>query len=138
MLSRPKGLASLVLVALVAVLVAACGGGGSSSSSSTASSGGSSTTSNSQGVAEAKQLVAKAQQPPKFQGPTTKVDISKAKGKSVFYVSLTEEIPALHEWGVVLGQQLTQAGVKFQGCDGKGNPDGITRCLQQALSSHPD
>jgi ribose transport system substrate-binding protein len=139
MLSRPKGLASLVLVALVAVLVAACGSGGSSSSSSAASSsGGSSTTSGSSGVAEAKQLVAKAQQPPKFQGPTSKVDISKAKGKSVFYVSLTEEIPALHEWGQVLGKQLTQAGVKFQGCDGKGNPDGITRCLQQALSAHPD
>jgi ribose transport system substrate-binding protein len=140
MLSRRKGFASLVLVAAVALLVAACGSSNSSSSSSSATSagGGTSSTSASSGVSEAKQLVTKAQQPPQFTGPTAKVPIDKAKGKSVYYVSLTEEIPALHEWGVVLGKQLTQAGVKFQGCDGKGNPDGITRCLTQALAAHPD
>jgi len=53
-------------------------------------------------------------------------------------VSLTEEIPALHEWGVVLAQQLSAAGVKTQKCDSKGSPNGITSCMQQALSSHPD
>jgi ABC-type sugar transport system substrate-binding protein len=139
MLSRPKGLASLVLVAAVAVLVAACGSSNSSSTSaSTSASGGSSTSSSSSGVTQAKQLVQTAMQEPKFTGPTAKVPISKAKGKSVYYVSLTEEIPALHEWGVVLAQQLNAAGVKITKCDAKGAPDGITRCLTSALAAHPD
>ncbi len=144
-MSRPRGLASLVLLAVVAVLLAACGSSSSSSSSSssgassgTSSSSGSSSSSASSGVAQAQQAVAKAEQEPTWTGPTSKVDIAKAKGKTVYYVSLTEEIPALHEWGVVLAQQLKEAGVSTQKCDAKGSPDGITSCLQQALSSHPD
>jgi ABC-type sugar transport system substrate-binding protein len=134
-MSRPKGFASLVLVVLCVVALAACG-----SSSSSSSSGGSSgaAAASSSGVAEAKQLVTKEEQAPAFTGPTSKVDLSKVKGKTVYYVSLTEEIPALHEWGVVLAQQLKAAGVTTQKCDAKGSPDGITTCLQQALAAKPD
>jgi ribose transport system substrate-binding protein len=159
-MSRPKGVASLVLAVMCAAALAACGS--SSSSSSSAAAGGGSTTSaatsaagtgtsastgtgtgttasgGSGGAAQAKQLVSQEEQPPKFTGPTSKVDIAKAKGKTVYYVSLTEEIPALHEWGVVLGQQLQAAGVHIQKCDAKGSPDGITSCLTQALAAKPD
>ena len=144
-MSRTKGLASLVLVVLVALALAACGSSSSSSSSSSggSSAGGSSsgtgtTSSGPAGVAEAKKLVAAEEKTPAFTGPTSKVDIAKAKGKTVYYVSLTEEIPALHEWGVVLAQQLQAAGVTTQKCDAKGSPDGITTCLQQALAAKPD
>jgi ribose transport system substrate-binding protein len=154
-MSRPRGVASLVLVVLCAVAIAACGSSSNSSSSSAGGSGastsaaatgtssaaangtGTSASSGSGGVAQAKQLVAKEEQPPPFDGPNSKVDIAKAKGKSVYYVSLTEEIPALHEWGVVLGQQLKEAGVPIQKCDAKGSPDGITTCLTQALAAKP-
>ena len=156
-MSRPKGVASLVLVVLCAVAIAACGSSNSSSSSASGgSSGGASTgaaatgtssatssgtgtsaSSGSGGAAQAKQLVTQEEQPPKFTGPTSKVDLAKAKGKTVYYVSLTEEIPALHEWGVVLAQQLKAAGVTTQKCDAKGSPDGITTCLQQALAAKP-
>ena len=141
-MSRPKGFASLVPVVLCAVTLAACGSsavrprhrqervGGATSSGPRGSSG-------SSGVAEAKKLVASEEQPPAFTGPTSKVDIAKAKGKTVYYVSLTEEIPALHEWGVVLAQQLQAAGVTTQKCDAKGSPDGITTCLTQALAAKP-
>ncbi|MGH2927421.1 MAG: sugar ABC transporter substrate-binding protein, partial [Solirubrobacteraceae bacterium] len=95
------------------------------------------TSSGASGVAEAKQLVTKEEQPPKFTGPTSKVNLAKAKGKSVYYVSLTEEIPALHEWGVVLAQQLQAAGVHVTKCDAKGTPEGITTCLTQALAAKP-
>jgi ABC-type sugar transport system substrate-binding protein len=140
-MSRPKGFASLVLVMLCAVALAACGS--SSSSSSSGGGGGSSasgtgtTASGPAGVAAAKKLVTQEEQPPAFKGPTSKVNTAKAKGKSVYYVSLTEEIPALHEWGVVLAQQLQAAGVPTQKCDAKGSPDGITTCLQQALAAKP-
>ncbi|HEY5430388.1 MAG TPA: sugar ABC transporter substrate-binding protein [Solirubrobacteraceae bacterium] len=142
-MSRPKGVASLVLVVLCTVALAACGSSSSSSSSSggtssaAASSSGTTSASGSSGVAEAKQLVSAEEQPPAFKGPTSKVDIAKAKGKTVYYVSLTEEIPALHEWGDVLAQQLKEAGVTTQKCDAKGSPDGITTCLQQALAAKP-
>src|ERR1017187_6908615 len=135
-MSRPKGFASLVLVVLCAAALAACGSS-SSSSSAASSGGGGSGSSNSSGVTEAKKLVAQEEQPPAFKGPTSKVDIAKAKGKTVYYVSLTEEIPALHEWGVVLAQQLQAAGVTTQKCDAKGSPEGITTCLQQALAAKP-
>jgi ABC-type sugar transport system substrate-binding protein len=145
-MSRPKGLASLFLVVLCAVALAACGSSSSSSSSSSGGSSGggsssgtaSSSSATSSGVAEAKKLVAEEEKTPPFAGPTSKVDIAKAKGKTVYYVSLTEEIPALHEWGVVLAQQLKAAGVTTQKCDAKGSPDGITTCLQQALAAKPD
>ncbi|MGH2856467.1 MAG: sugar ABC transporter substrate-binding protein [Solirubrobacteraceae bacterium] len=149
-----KGFASLVLVVLCAVALAACGSSSSSSSSPSTGSSSSGTssaagasaatsssagtgTSSASGVTQAKQLVAKEEQPPAWAGPTSKVDIAKAKGKAVYYVSLTEEIPALHEWGVVLGQQLQAAGVPITKCDAKGTPEGITTCLTQALAAKP-
>lgn len=138
-MSRPKSVASLVLAVLCAAALAACGSSSSPSSAggSSSSSAGASASGGSAGVAQAKQLVSQEEQPPKFTGPTSKVDIAKAKGKTVYYVSLTEEIPALHEWGVVLAQQLQEAGVHIQKCDAKGSPDGITSCLTQALAAKP-
>jgi ribose transport system substrate-binding protein len=94
-------------------------------------------TSTPKGVAAAKAYVAKLMKPPKWAGPKAKVKASAAKGKSVFFVNLTEEIPALHEWSVVLARQLQAAGVKTQSCDPKGTPSGITTCLEQALAAHP-
>jgi len=141
-MSRPKGFALLVLGVLCAVALAACGGSSASSSAGSSGSGsaasGDSGSSASAGVAQAKQLVAQEEQPPKYTGPTSKVDIAKAKGKTVYYISLTEEIPALHEWGVVLAQQLQEAGVTTHKCDAQGSPNGITTCLQQALAAKPN
>src|SRR5690242_18120183 len=84
-------------------VLAACG-----SSSSSSTSGGCTGTSGAEnkGVAEAKQLVAQALKEPTWQGPTDKVNTAKAKGKTVYFINLTEQIPALHEWSVVMGQQL--------------------------------
>jgi ABC-type sugar transport system substrate-binding protein len=115
-------------------VLAACG---SSSSSSTSGGTGTSGAEN-KGVAEAKQLVAQALKEPTWQGPTDKVNTAKAKGKTVYFINLTEQIPALHEWSVVMGQQLQQAGVKVQKCDGKGAPNTITACLQKSLAAKPD
>lgn len=89
------------------------------------------------GVAAAKAFVAQSMKTPAWAGPTTKVNIAAAKGKSVYFVNLTEEIPALHEWSVVLAQQLKAAGVSATDCDAKGSPNGITTCLNQALAAKP-
>ena len=89
-------------------------------------------------IAAAKAFVAKSMKSPKWAGPTAKVDTAKAKGKSVYFVNLTEAIPALHEWSVVLAQQLKAAGVNTTSCDPKGTANGITSCLTQALAAKPD
>lgn len=89
------------------------------------------------GVAAAKAFVAQSMKPPAWTGPTTKVNTAAAKGKSVYLINLTEEIPALHEWSVVAAQQLKSAGVNVTDCDAKGSPNGITTCLNQALAAHP-
>lgn len=89
------------------------------------------------GVAQARAFVAASMKTPAWKGPTSNVDIAKAKGKSVYLVNLTEEIPALHEWSVVAAQQLKAAGVTTTDCDGKGSPNGITTCLNQAIAAHP-
>jgi ribose transport system substrate-binding protein len=89
------------------------------------------------GVALAKALELKDEAPVKWNGPTKKVPIAKAKGKSVYFINLTEEIPALNEWGQVFKQQMALAGVSTTICDGMGAPATITTCLDQALAAKP-
>lgn len=88
-------------------------------------------------VGAAKAFVTQSMKVPAWSGPAAKVDLAKAKGKSVYLINLTEEIPALHEWTVVATQQLKAAGIKVTDCDAKGSPNGITTCLNQAIAAHP-
>ena len=118
---RVVSLTSAVLMATAVVVVAA-----------TASSA-----AQKNGVTAAKAFVAKSMKTPPWTGPKTKVDAAKAKGKSVYLINLTEEIPALHEWSVVAAQQLKAAGVSVTDCDAKGSPNGITSCLNRALAARP-
>ena len=131
--------ALLGVLAASGVLVA-CGSSGSSNTSSS-SGGGASTAraaADNSGVTEATSLVQDALREPTWQGPTDKVNTAAAKGKTVYFVNLTEQMPALHEWSQVFGQQLQAAGVKVQKCDGKGAPNTITACLQKSLAAKPD
>jgi ribose transport system substrate-binding protein len=90
------------------------------------------------GVQLAMKIVQQYEAPPKWDGPTAKVDTKLARGKSVDLINLTEEIPALHEWAAVAQQELQQAGVHVNICDAQGSPTGIVDCLQQAISLHPN
>ncbi|HVA91539.1 MAG TPA: substrate-binding domain-containing protein, partial [Chloroflexota bacterium] len=86
----------------------------------------------------AMQQVANALKPPAWNGPTGAFQAMRAKGKHVFFINLTEEIPALHEWGAVMAQQLKLVGVSTKVCDAKGAPEGIITCMQQGIAQHPD
>lgn len=131
--SRSMAFSSL---AVLGTVLAACGSG--SSSAATTTTGASTASTASPGLAQAKQIVAKAMAAPSWGGPTAKVNTSNLKGKSVWLVNLTEEIPALHEWAAVAQQQLQRAGVNVQICDAKGSPQGITSCMQQAIAAKPN
>lgn len=119
---RGVSLASAVLVLSATVLVAATTSNAGQQKSPTAA---------------AKAYVAKSMKAPAWTGPKTKIDLAKAKGKSVYLINLTEAIPALHEWTVVATQQLKAAGADVTTCDAKGSPNGITNCLNQALAARP-
>jgi ribose transport system substrate-binding protein len=129
---------ALIGVLAASGVLAACGSSGSNNTSSAGGGGSTAGAAAGAGVSEAKQLVAQALKEPSWQGPTDKVDTAKAKGKTVYFINLTEQIPALHEWSVVMAQQLQQAGVNVQKCDGKGAPNTITSCLQKSLAAKPD
>ena len=55
----------------------------------------------------AQQIVANALKPPAWRGPTVRIKAASAKGKRVFFINLTEEIPALHEWDAVMTRMPT-------------------------------
>lgn len=139
-LRKSKSKATAVsAVAIMGGILAACGSGSSSASTTTtAAATTTSAAASSAGLAEAKQIVAKAMAPPAWNGPTAKVDTSNLKGKSVWIINLTQEIPALAEWADLAQTELKRAGVNAQICDAKGAPAGITSCLQQAIAAKPN
>ena len=129
---------SLLTAVSLGSILAACGSSSSSSTSSSSTAATTATTSsNTAGLAQAKAFVAQIMAPPVWSGPTAKVNTSNLKGKSVWLVNLTEEIPALHDWAAVAQQELQRAGVSVQICDAKGTPEGITSCMQQAIAAKP-
>lgn len=112
----------------VCLLAAACGGGSTSSNTS-----GGTTAAN---VAEAKSLVTKAEQPiSSWQPAGGKFDASKAKGKTIWYISLSLTIP--FEQFVLQGiqQGAALAGAKGIGFDGKFSPAEATRGVEQAIQA---
>jgi ribose transport system substrate-binding protein len=118
--------------AIMMTVLAGCG------SQSAASNNSSKTATITPGVKAAMAFVKQVEAPPTWQGPTTPVNTKLAKGMTVDLVNLTMEIPALNEWATVAQQQLEKAGVKVTICDAKGNPTGITQCMQQGIAQHPD
>lgn len=132
--------ASLITLTVAASLLTACGSSGGSTTS-TASTGSGATSGSAaaggSGVAEAKQIVQAAQNAPDWQGPTQPVDAAAAKGKSVYIINLTQQIPALAEWANTAQSELQNAGLKAEVCDGQGSPNGIITCFQQGIARRP-
>ena len=143
---RVGGFAALAAAACVLAACSSSGGSGSPASSAPPPVGssaaapapnGSASGSTGSGVEAAKQIVAEAEKPAVWRGPTESVDLSKVKGKSVYEISLTQQIPALAQWMTVTQQQLEAAGMKATICDAKGTPAGIIQCFQQGIAQRP-
>jgi ribose transport system substrate-binding protein len=58
----------------------------------------------------------------------------KARGKTVWYVSLDQSIPALQVVVANLRKALGLAGVKLVVCDGQSNPSSFVRCMDSAIA----
>jgi len=119
-------------------LLAACSSGSSSSTSASSSAGASSspsaTSSASAGVAAAQTMVAQLEGTTSaYPVPTADVSgVSKFAGKTVFYIPLDAHIPGFVVTAATMKTALAKAGLKFQECDGQGNPSAIASCVSQA------
>jgi ribose transport system substrate-binding protein len=101
----------------------------------TASSSATSGLSPSAGIAEAKKLVKQYEQAPKWKPPGTPFDASKAKGKSIWYVSLSLSIPFEKYMLQGIQQGAASVGAKGVGFDGKFSAAEGARGIEQAIQS---
>jgi ribose transport system substrate-binding protein len=121
-----------------AALLAACSSSSSSSTSASSSTGASSspsaTSSASAGVAAAQKMLAQLEgTTSSYPVPTADVSgVSKFAGKTVFYIPLDAHIPGFVVTAATMKTALAKAGLKFQECDGQGNPSAIASCVSQA------
>jgi ribose transport system substrate-binding protein len=65
--------------------------------------------------------------------PITGVDA--LKGKTVYYIPLTQQAPAFTVTAAALAEALGTVGVKSQVCDGGANPSAISACINQAVGA---
>lgn len=125
-ISAPATIAAALAASVLAV---ACGGGTSTSTGSITSAN----------VAEAQTLTTKAEQPISgWQPAGGKFDATKAKGKTIWYISLSLTIPfeQFVLQGIQQGAQL--AGAKGIGFDGKFSPAEGTRGVEEAVQAKAD
>lgn len=90
------------------------------------------------GVATAKALVAKARAPQLWKQPGPAFDATKAKGKTVFYISLSLSIP--FQQNILKGVQdaMAATGNKTVAFDGKAQVSEYARGIEQAISQKAD
>jgi ribose transport system substrate-binding protein len=155
-----RSLALLAAAALLGALVlSACGGGGSSTSSSSSSSETGAETSETEtetetggetepaadeeeaeggessgGLASAEKAVEEAKAPAQLNLPTEPIDMSKLKGKTVFYITPSLQIPFCAELTKEIEKAGKAAGVNVVGFDGKGKADVFNQGVEAAIA----
>jgi ribose transport system substrate-binding protein len=122
--ARAKRLAALTVVAIALLTLGAAGPSSATSSLSPAA-----------GINAAKKLVAKYQKPPNWAPPGKPFDASKAKGKSIWYVSLSLSIPFEKYMLQGIQQGAASVGAKGVGFDGKFSAAEGARGIEQAVRS---
>lgn len=127
--TRARTLAALGAIAVVATGASACSGAsGSTDTSSSAASG-----SNSALAAE----VATLEKPlDAYPVPTEAIgDVGSLKGKTVYYIPITQQSPQFAVTQTALQAALKTVGINVQVCDGKGTPTDVSACVTQATQA---
>jgi ribose transport system substrate-binding protein len=123
---------SLAAVAAASATLAACSS--SNSPSVSPSSTGSSSSASSAGVTKAQQTVSQYEAATtSYPVPSASISgLSKLRGRTVYYIPLTEYIPGFAITAAEMKTALAEVGVKFQECNGDANPTAISACVTQA------
>ncbi len=127
-----RRMASLALVAAVAVTAAGCASGtGEDDTSSAAGSPAD--------VQAAKAVIEKYSKPISTFPEVEAVDgANQLSGKTVWYIPVSSSPPAFQVYADALGEALGRLDIDLQVCDGKFVPTAIAACFQQAGASGAD
>jgi len=87
------------------------------------------------GIAEAKKLVAQYEQAPKWAPPGKPFDATKAKGKQIWYVSLSLSIPFEQFMLQGIKEGAAAVGAKGVGFDAKSSPTEAARGIELAIQA---
>lgn len=124
--------AALVTTAAASALLvlAGCAGGGAPSPESSAPATGS-------GDSELAAKVAASMEPAsEYPVPTEPIaDVTAIKGKTVYYIPITNQAPKFSIVQKGLADALAAVGANLQVCDGKGTPTDISACITQATDA---
>jgi ribose transport system substrate-binding protein len=147
MLNRKSQLraASVLLLALAALVLAACGSSSSSSSSSSPSGGSTEAETSgdteeaaegaSEGVAHAQSEIERAMEPPPFKAPGPAFDASGAKGDVVYAIPASSAIPFVNQLEESMKEAGETEGVELVQVKNQGQPAEWNAGLQQAINA---
>lgn len=128
-----------VPLATMALLVAACGSSSSGRSSATNTPSSSSPTGgNSNQLSNVEATVQKYEGIPSFTPPGPSFDASKAKGKSIFYISLSTSNAFQNSVTSALQQAAAAVGVNFFSYPNTGQVSQYVSGMEEAIQRHPD
>ena len=90
-------------------------------------------------VAEAKRIVAEAMKPPsQFNAPGPAFDANKAVGKTLWYISFSEQSPVMATWSGTMKRVVESYGAKVNIVDGKSQFSEFGRNIEQAVANKAD
>lgn len=90
-------------------------------------------------VAEAKKIVAEAMKPPsQFNAPGPAFDANKAAGKTLWYISFSEQSPVMAMWSGTMKRLVEGYGAEVNIVDGKFQFSEFGRNIEQAIANKAD
>jgi ABC-type sugar transport system substrate-binding protein len=90
-------------------------------------------------VSEAKKIVAEAMKAPaNFVAPGPAFDANKIAGKTLWYISFSEQSPVMATWSGTMQRIVQSYGGKVNIVDGKSNFSEFGRLIEQAVANHAD
>ena len=90
-------------------------------------------------VSEAKKIVADAMKPPaNFVGAGPAFDANKVAGKTLWYISFSEQSPVMATWSGTMQRLIQSYGGKVNIVDGKSNFSEFGRLIEQAVANGAD
>ncbi len=134
-----RTMTAVAMLAATTLAVAACSSSSSSSSSSvttTTTPSATPTSTTPAGVAYAEQQIAAAMAEPSAPVPTTPItDLSKLRGKTIYYIPISSDVPAFAITAAAMKTALATVGVKLNVCSGNFNPSQFVSCVNQATGA---
>jgi ribose transport system substrate-binding protein len=140
-----QGFSTVALIVAAALAIAACGSSSDSSSTSRHTASSQATASNAAntsgdpaaaGVARAEAVVAAARGPiTSIPAPGPSLETTALRGKSIWYIPLGAQIPALDAEALAIQAAAKALGMNYNTCDGKLTPAVWAACINQAVNA---